>query len=107
MSPTFWEFVQAILQQNLMDEHWSPIFDSCSLCSVEYDFVLKFENLSLEQFYMTKALGIAKKLDLGSAEQRLSKTEEEKYLKLLSQDDLTRLNRIFEEDFRAFQYEHL
>ena len=36
-----------------MDEHWMPMSEMCSVCSpeIEYDFIIKFENLAEEERY--------------------------------------------------------
>ena len=48
--PIFWEFVQFVIdsKQPAMDEHWKPAIHYCSLCMLNYDFVIKFENLNFE-----------------------------------------------------------
>ena len=76
--PTFWEFITAILETGqrrvcsvafqrsvaclvsagLMDEHWMPIHELCSVCAKEmdYDFVVKFEQLAAEERYLLNRL---------------------------------------------------
>ena len=46
----------------LMDEHWMPISEMCSVCSPEisYDFVIKFENLEKEEKYFLERLELDK-----------------------------------------------
>ena len=72
--PSWWEFVSAVLNEGLMDEHWKPVgcsikkyfltFDFsqiltlCSVCSLPYDFILKFENLAEEESYLRERLGL-------------------------------------------------
>ena len=48
--PIFWEFVQFVIdsKQPAMDEHWKPAIHYCSYCMINYDFVIKFENLNFE-----------------------------------------------------------
>ena len=48
--PIFWEFVQFVIdsKQPAMDEHWKPAIHYCSFCMINYDFVIKFENLNFE-----------------------------------------------------------
>ena len=43
-----------------MDEHWVPISESCSVCSgdIKYDFVIKYEELEVEERYLVKRLGL-------------------------------------------------
>ena len=86
--PTFWEFITAILETGrfidcqkivfqvvfkslfvisltgLMDEHWRPMFEMCALCSpqIEYDFIIKLENLDLEQKYFVEKIEISKNI---------------------------------------------
>lgn len=60
--PTFWEFVQFILDEAErrgvaeLDEHWRPIVRTCGLCDYDYDFVIKAENPN-EHFGLAQALG--------------------------------------------------
>ena len=48
--PIFWEFVQFVIHQkkSSMDEHWKPTANYCSMCIINYDYVIKFEDLSQE-----------------------------------------------------------
>ena len=41
-----------------MDEHWMPIHELCSVCAKEmdYDFVVKFEQLAAEERYLLNRL---------------------------------------------------
>ena len=50
--------------KGLMDEHWRPIFEMCAPCSrqVEYDFIIKLENLDLEQKYFVEKIEISKNI---------------------------------------------
>ena len=43
-----------------MDEHWTPIYESCSVCSedIKFDFILKFEDLEAEESYLVRRLGL-------------------------------------------------
>ena len=60
--PTFWEFVTAILETGIMDEHWTPIMESCSVCAekMRYDFIIKYEDLAREESYLVRRLGLEK-----------------------------------------------
>ena len=43
-------------KQPAMDEHWKPAIHYCSLCMLNYDFVIKFENLNIEsQAFLQKS----------------------------------------------------
>ena len=43
-----------------MDEHWTPIMESCSVCAenMRYDFIIKYENLAMEERYLVRRLGV-------------------------------------------------
>ncbi|TRY77323.1 hypothetical protein TCAL_13640 [Tigriopus californicus] len=56
--PTFWEFIQAVLRDGLMDPHWHPISSWCGLCHLQFDFVIKFENLREEEDFLLGQLGL-------------------------------------------------
>ncbi len=66
--PTFWEFVQYVLDEgwNKADEHWKPAFYYCSICTINYDYVIKFEEMELEapilQQLITKNSSLVEKL---------------------------------------------
>ena len=44
--PTFWEFVQYVIEarRERMDEHWKPTVAYCSMCIINYQYVIKFED---------------------------------------------------------------
>ena len=44
--PIFWEFVQYVIDtpHSSMDEHWKPTSNYCSMCVINYNFVIKFED---------------------------------------------------------------
>ena len=50
--------VACLVSAGLMDEHWMPIHELCSVCAVEmdYDFVVKFEQLAAEERYLLNRL---------------------------------------------------
>ena len=45
-----------------MDEHWTPIMESCSVCAedMRYDFIIKYEDLAREESYLVRRLGLEK-----------------------------------------------
>ena len=47
-----------LVSAGLMDEHWMPIHELCSVCAKEmdYDFVVKFEQLAEEERYLLNRL---------------------------------------------------
>ena len=109
--PTFWEFVKAVLDNGLMDEHWKPIIDLCSACAhgMQFDFVIKFENLAEEERYMIERLEIAKIVieRWENKNQAGNMTEEirAKYFSMLSEDEILQLYLFYQMDFQLFGYE--
>lgn len=56
--PTFWEFVQAIIREGVNDRHWNPYHLHCNLCHVQFDYIVKLENIVEEERELFKLLGI-------------------------------------------------
>ena len=58
--PCWWEFVQYLLHSNKhsYDEHWKPASLYCSVCNslMEYQYILKFENLLQEEAFFAEAI---------------------------------------------------
>ena len=54
----FQRSVACLVSAGLMDEHWMPIHELCSVCAKEmdYDFVVKFEQLAAEERYLLNRL---------------------------------------------------
>ena len=59
--PHFWEFVQHVKEAKddpfLLDEHFRPVSKICSVCYVEYDFILRFENMAEEERLFAEVIG--------------------------------------------------
>ncbi|KAF2351584.1 Sulfotransferase [Trinorchestia longiramus] len=64
--PTFTEFVNYVVSRHTDDEHWRPYHAHCAPCTLHYNFILKFENLSTEgndflrHLYGTSKIGLPK-----------------------------------------------
>jgi len=108
--PTFWEFVQWFLlrpENSFSNEHWNPVFSFCSPCTINYNYILKFESLSedeenLRQVWNTEAIHSVweNRNDHG-----LSKDEVTlKYFKLLDKQDVEKLYEVYKMDFKMFNY---
>ena len=50
--PTWWEFVQDLLESEGeaegWDPHWRPVYLACTPCTFTYNTILKFEHLEKE-----------------------------------------------------------
>ena len=109
--PTFWEFVKAVLDTGLMDEHWKPVITLCSVCAegMKFDFVIKFENLAEEERYLTERLGITTLVKQRWENKNLAgnMTQEIKdmYFNMLSEEEIWQLYTMYQMDFDMFGYE--
>ncbi len=109
--PSFWEFVQYVKASNpqKMDEHWRPTTNYCSLCSIKYDIVVHFENLSNEGEYLKNVIDPDRVSEeawmnpnpTGLKHEDLTK----KYFEQLSDSDVMALYKIYEYDFKMFGYQ--
>lgn len=110
--PIFWEFVQFVIdspEPMRMDEHWRPIASYCSPCTIPYHFIVKLENHNVEERFVKRLLAPQRKLP----ETRMNHLEEEMnieeltgiYFQMLDDQDVIRLYKIYEADFKMFGYE--
>jgi hypothetical protein len=46
-----WDNIGIYYKDGLMDDHWRPIYSMCSVCekNLQYDIIIKFENLEKEE----------------------------------------------------------
>ena len=111
--PTFWEFVQFLLHTGVYtdDTHWHPITQSCPVCSIDFDFILKMENLKLEQDSFVRKMGWYSILN--GTEQRKNHNEyhnmtmsqiTQLYLKDVADTDIVMLYNRYKADFLLFDY---
>jgi len=108
--PSWWEFVMAVLNDQLLDDHWRPMLDLCSVCGIEYDFLIKFEHLSREEEYLRERLRlkdvIGPRWENKNRKGRATTKElRDSYFGQLSEDEVFRLYQLYESDFQAFEYE--
>jgi len=113
--PIFWEFVQFVIEsrKSAMDEHWKPTMNYCSLCVINYDYVIKFED------YLSEAKGFLRTSNLITlAHEELldqainpnrpgemsSSDVTAKYFGMLSDEDIHKLYQVYQDDFRLFNY---
>lgn len=114
--PIFWEFVQAIIDNPLTEqnEHWAPMYQVCSTCTIQFNTVIKFENLEQEETMLLKMLHLdhlvsGKKRKRMNSKSSTDLTDEEItriYLSTLSEEELDRLYDIYHYDFVMFDYSY-
>ena len=54
-----WEFIQHVLSSSpsRFDEHFRPIYLLCSSCSYDFNYILRYENISVEEPFFVQHLG--------------------------------------------------
>lgn len=99
--PTFWEVVQEVLS-GVKDEHWNPWSHMCGLCSLHYDFILKYENFQeeLHLFLKTTAMEALWREDLRAhriqGEDRRDRVL--KYMQVVPLESFQALERLYRQD---------
>lgn len=60
--PTFKEFLQFVVQHyksgGRFDEHWSPIYQFCTPCSINYTLIAKMETFERDSEYIIRQAGL-------------------------------------------------
>ena len=114
--PTFWEFIQWFLRNHKShaNEHWCPMIDYCSVCSMNYNYILKFEHYAEENFEFMQSVHLDQYLPEdndfhrvvnGNHGQYKSSTEITKlYFEVLSNEEILKLFEIYQNDFKLFGY---
>ncbi|XP_023332202.1 carbohydrate sulfotransferase 14 [Eurytemora carolleeae] len=109
--PTFWEFVTAIIEDELMDDHWMPISDLCSFCrkGLNYNVIIKYENMAAEERYLLNRLNV-EDLIIPQWENRypgqpIDQHIRDAYFNLLNEEEINDLFQLYEMDFHLFGYE--
>jgi len=88
-----------------MNEHWSPQYRYCTLCNVNYNFVIKFEEFETEMPSMYSIMGVQKFLNQNYWHNPTPENIYRSYFKTLSDDDIQNLYDIYKYDFELFGYE--
>ncbi|KAG5882369.1 hypothetical protein JTB14_036293 [Gonioctena quinquepunctata] len=101
---TFREFVHYLLKEGVTtNEHWTPIYDLCLPCSLNYTFIGHYEAISQDVktvLSMVEAPSIVFPLTRhGHTKERLKF-----YFQQLSIHDIQALYKLYEPDFRLFGY---
>jgi len=109
--PSWWEFVQWLIANKLhperFDEHWQPYSIHCAVCSLPYNYILKFENLLEEEQGLFEIMGIADQVPHEWMNKGVGIDEENvvsEYLALLGEEELNQLEEIYRNDFELCGY---
>lgn len=95
------------------DEHWAPAYHFCSVCMINYDVIVKFEQLETEERELKRYLGAENELKEESKMNAYSQEDSsyspelltEIYFATLTSEDKEGLARLYANDFRMFGYD--
>ena len=122
-----WEFIQYVLSLNpsRYDEHFRPIYLLCSSCAYDFNYILRYEKIFIEEPFLVQQLGaegdadtfcvtnISNELILGIVKSKWENSNKrnitdqqliEAYFDLLSNNEIKRLYEIYRLDFKQFNY---
>lgn len=108
---TFPEFIRFISEPGSgtveqQNEHWLPMHTLCSPCSVQYDFIGKFEHLKEDSDYLLKWLGVTDLIsEFPKADRPFqAKSHVPKYYEQLSVNEAVAFHTKYKTDFLLFNY---
>ncbi len=103
--------MKAILEQNVMDDHWRSASSSCSLCNghnFTYDYILRYENLAEEEPYLISSLKLNRALKSRHEHGSRDPIDDERkrsYFKVFNEREMAALYEFYRSDFELFQYD--
>ncbi|EFN77771.1 carbohydrate sulfotransferase 11 [Harpegnathos saltator] len=110
LEPTFEEFLRFIVKEKFFDEHWAPYYRTCEPCSVHYDYILKFETLDRDENFFIQDANLSGYLYEKNYAQNINphgKTTREilsEYIKKIPRSLLDEIYKIYENDYKLFDY---
>ena len=107
----FSEFVQFLIKYknsaSAFDQHWTPVYELCSPCYVQYDFIGQFESMATDISLLLKEMSVEDQIpsfpDRNETFQRSEETITN-YYGTIKTEHLTSLSRIYEHDYNLFGY---
>lgn len=108
--PTFSQFLKFIISEKNFDEHWRPYYIECDPCGIEYDYILKLDNLHIEEKYLFKVLNVSrtiknnKNVDNINPNGRTDHNISKQYFSKVKEHLLRDIYELYEKDFLIFGY---
>lgn len=109
--PTFQEFVNYLILESTTnyDHHWDQYYEHCSLCEINYNFILKLDDHSPKEIdYIFSRLNLKKNENfINLHETRGGSTNFYRtceYFKTLSRETIINLYKKYKIDFEMFNY---
>ncbi|CRK93608.1 CLUMA_CG007138, isoform A [Clunio marinus] len=118
--PTFNEFLQFVVQHyksgGRFDEHWSPIYQFCTPCSINFTLIAKMETFQRDTEYIIRQAGLETLLlnkvpktkeDKITNRSSINNTNTviEKYFSQIDENLLKQILEIYQLDFDLFNYD--
>ncbi|RXG54272.1 Carbohydrate sulfotransferase 10, partial [Armadillidium vulgare] len=109
IGPTFEEFVKFVLSYPTNDDHWRPYYIQCSLCHMDYHYVMRFENLANDSTNFLRVLNLSNNISInwdnptakGPTNDNIGCT----YFQQISKNLAFKLFKKYEHDFKLFNYD--
>lgn len=102
---TFREFVSYILADDSTNgnEHWEPIYNLCHPCSLNYNFIGRYETLVEDACALLDMVG-APRINFPYTRSSNTASKIKTYFQQLSMGDIQDLYKKYEYDFKLFGY---
>ncbi|XP_047741527.1 carbohydrate sulfotransferase 11 isoform X2 [Hyalella azteca] len=107
VGPTFTEFIKYVVSKPADDEHWTPYHQHCAPCSIDYNFILRFENIEEEGNFFRIFLDSPNSLPIkftDAIDTPFSLAEVCSYFSQLDKELLSRVVEVYRIDFHLFGY---
>ena len=108
---TFSEFVQFLIKFNMSSEtwnqHWTPVYELCNPCHVQYDFIGKFESIATDTRLLLKEMAVEDQIPSFPERENSNKRSEEtieSYYSTLQAKQLVALIKLYDNDYKLFGY---
>ncbi|KAL1282670.1 hypothetical protein QQF64_001473 [Cirrhinus molitorella] len=108
---SFTHFIKYLLdpqteEEKPFNEHWQQMYRLCHPCQIEYDFIGKLETLDEDAEHLLKILGLDNYIHFPpGGEKRTALDWEQEWFANISVADRRKLYRLYETDFRLFEYD--
>ncbi|RXN18511.1 carbohydrate sulfotransferase 12-like protein [Labeo rohita] len=108
---SFTHFIKYLLdpqteEEKPFNEHWQQMYRLCHPCQIEYDFIGKLETLDEDTEHLLKILGLDNYIHFPPGyENRTALDWEQEWFANISVADRRKLYRLYETDFRLFEYD--
>lgn len=107
----FPEFAQYVIDSRVagdwLDDHWRPIEDLCFPCTINFDVIGKYESLVEDVWYVMEKTRLGHQFRFPSSSgMNKSQLLLDKYMSLLSSDQIMQLFQVYKNDFKLFEYQY-